>query len=60
MNSWPKAIFENLLGTRAFEIVYEGDWESKRIVIKILKAFGSFNENIKKNFIGVNSTYQFG
>jgi hypothetical protein len=59
MNSWPKAILKIFWG-RAFEIVYESDWESKRIAIKFLKAFGSFNENIKKSFIGVNSTYQFG
>jgi hypothetical protein len=46
-----KRNFENLLGTRVFEIVYESDWEGKRIATKNLKAFGSFNENIKKSFI---------
>jgi hypothetical protein len=33
-----------------FEIVYESDWEGKRIATKNLKAFGSFNEKIKKSF----------
>ncbi len=46
-----KRNFENLLGTRVFEIVYESDWEGKRIATKNLKAFGSFNKNIKKSFI---------
>ncbi len=45
-----KRNLENLLGTRVFEIVYESDWEGKRIATKNLKAFGSFNEKIKKSF----------
>ncbi|CAM6019760.1 unnamed protein product [Sphagnum balticum] len=40
------------LGQGLYGIVYEGNWEGKKIAIKILKGVdGSFNEGAKKSFI---------
>jgi tetratricopeptide (TPR) repeat protein len=44
--------FRKHLGQGLYGIVYEGNWEGKKIAIKVLKGVdGSFNEGAKKSFI---------